>query len=215
MRWKFWKRIRTNTCLNWVTGQLDTGPCIFLPIGPANVSGPLVAPQWRIQKILVEGNLSTKPQKFECLRQNWERYFGRNRKFKQFFRPKSGGLQKKKRSSPKFRVIFRPSSEIQRIFCPKLGDLQKKKGLHQNWGCYFVQFRKFRRLRGAVFEWGGGYFPFFTWNRPQKHKKHAILHTSQANGGARAPPLPWLRYWVVYRMQSFYFQWKCIHYVKL
>ena len=34
----------TNTCLNWVTGQLDTRPCIFLPIGPANVSRPLVAP---------------------------------------------------------------------------------------------------------------------------------------------------------------------------
>ena len=44
---------------------------------------------------------------------------------------------------------------------------------------------------------GGGYFPFLTENRPQKHKKHAILHTSQANGGARAPPAPpWLRYWV-------------------
>ena len=44
---------------------------------------------------------------------------------------------------------------------------------------------------------GGGYFPFFTENRPQKHKKHAILHTSQANGGARAPPAPpWLRYWL-------------------
>ena len=43
---------------------------------------------------------------------------------------------------------------------------------------------------------GGGYFPFFTENRPQKHKKHAILHPSQANGGARAPPAPppWLRY---------------------
>ena len=38
--------------------------------------------------------------------------------------------------------------------------------------------------------YGGGYFTFFTENRPQKHKKHAILHTSQANGGARAPPRP-------------------------
>ena len=37
---------------------------------------------------------------------------------------------------------------------------------------------------------GGGYFPFFTENRPQKHKIHAFLHTSQANGGARAPPAP-------------------------
>ena len=38
---------------------------------------------------------------------------------------------------------------------------------------------------------GGGYFPFFTENRPQKHKKHAILHTSQANGGGGLePPRP-------------------------
>ena len=37
---------------------------------------------------------------------------------------------------------------------------------------------------------GGGYFPFFTENRPQKHKKHAILHTSQANGGGPSPPRP-------------------------
>ena len=34
----------------------------------------------------------------------------------------------------------------------------------------------------------GGYFPFFTENRPQKHKNHAILHTSQANGGLEPPP---------------------------
>ena len=47
----------------------------------------------------------------------------------------------------------------------------------------------FKRLRGGSFRMGG-YFPFFTENRPQKHKKHAILHTSQAKGGARAPPAP-------------------------
>ena len=37
---------------------------------------------------------------------------------------------------------------------------------------------------------GGGYLQFFTENRPQNHQKGAILHTSQANGGARAPPPP-------------------------
>ena len=37
---------------------------------------------------------------------------------------------------------------------------------------------------------GGGYFQFFTKNRAQNHQKRAILHTSQANGGARAPPAP-------------------------
>ena len=36
----------------------------------------------------------------------------------------------------------------------------------------------------------GGYFPFFTENRPQNHKKHAILHTSQTNGGLEPPPAP-------------------------
>ena len=38
--------------------------------------------------------------------------------------------------------------------------------------------------------YGGGYFPFFTQNRPQNHKKHAILHTLQANGGGSSPPAP-------------------------
>ena len=66
---------------------------------------------------------------------------------------------------------------------------KKKKGLRQISGRFFSQFRKFKRLRGALFVWGG-YFPFFTENRPQKHKKHAFLLTSQANGGARAPPAP-------------------------
>ena len=52
------------------------------------------------------------------------------RKFKAFFRPKSGDLQKKKkkkRSSPKFRVIFRPKSEVQRFFLPKIRCSPQKK----------------------------------------------------------------------------------------
>ena len=82
-------------------------------------------------------------------------------KFKAFFRPKLGDLpKKKKRSSPKLRLLFRPISQIQ-------------------------------TFEGGLFLNGGGYFPFFTENRPQKHKKHAILHTSQANGGGlEAPPPP-------------------------
>ena len=88
----------------------------------------------------------------------------KDRKFKGFFRPKSGDLQKKKK--------------------------KKKKVFAKIHGDFSSQFRNFKRLRGAIFEWGGGYFPFFTENRPQKHKKHAFLHTSQANGGDRAPPPP-------------------------
>ena len=49
--------------------------------------------------------------------------FGQNPKFERFFRPKTDGLQKKKkkkkkkkRSSPKFRLIFRPESEISTLY---------------------------------------------------------------------------------------------------
>ena len=45
-------------------------------------------------------------------------------------------------------------------------------------------------VSGGLFSYAGGYFQFFTKNRPQKHQKRVILHTSQANGGARAPPPP-------------------------
>ena len=47
--------------------------------------------------------------------------FRPNAEIQTFFRPKSGGLQKKKKSSsPKLRVIFRPKSEIQAFFSPKI-----------------------------------------------------------------------------------------------
>ena len=38
-------------------------------------------------------------------------------------------------------------------------------------------------FEGRLFSNEGGYFQFFTKNRPQNHQKGAILHTSQANGG--------------------------------
>ena len=104
-------------------------------------------------------------------------------KFKAFFRPKLGHLQKKKkkRSSPKLRLLFRPISQIQ-------------------------------TFEGGLFSNGGGYFPFFTQNRPQKHKKHAILHTSQANAilhtshtsHTRPPPPPPPGYATVCNLHYFY-----------
>ena len=45
------------------------------------------------------------------------------------------------------------------------------------------------QLRHPI-SFGEGCFQFFTKDRPKKQQKRAILHTSQANGGARAPPPP-------------------------
>ena len=47
------------------------------------------------------------------LSENSDEISRKARKFEAFFRPKSGGLQKKKRSSSILRLIFRPNSEIQ------------------------------------------------------------------------------------------------------
>ena len=67
------------------------------------------------------------------------------RKFKGFFRPKLGDLHEKKRSSPKFRVIFWPKSEIQSFFPPKIRwSPWKKKGLRQNSEWFFGRNPKFK-----------------------------------------------------------------------
>ena len=68
----------------------------------------------------VSDGLSVQTSVSDGLSETWGEMSRKARKFKAFFRPKLGDLQKKKRSSPKFRVIFRPKSEIQRFLLPKI-----------------------------------------------------------------------------------------------
>ena len=128
-----------------------------------------------------------------------------SRKFKGFFRPKLGDLQKKKkkkkkkRSSPKIQSDFSAEIQNSKVFSAQnqVNPQKKKKRSSPKFRAIFLPISHFQTFEGRLFSYGEGYFPFFTENRPQKHKKHAILHTSQANGGARAPPAPlWLRYWL-------------------
>ena len=133
-----------------------------------------------------EGFLRPKPgglqKKKKGLRRNWVRFFGRNPEFEGFFRPKPGGLQKKKKGvrffsrNPKFKGFFRPKPSGKKRSSPKLSPV-------------FGQMRKFKRFREGCFLMGG-LFSIFHKKRPQKHEKRAILNTSQANGGAQAPPAP-------------------------
>ena len=76
------------------------------------------------------------------------------------------------------------------FFRPKTGGLQKKRS-SLKLRLIFRLVLKIQTFEGGCFRTGGGgYFQFFTKNRPQKHQKRTILHTSQANGGARASPRP-------------------------
>ena len=86
----------------------------------------------------------------------------KHRKFKGFFRPKLGDLQKKKKKK-----VF---AKIQGDFSPK--------------------FRKFKRLRGGSFRMGGAIFHFSQkiGLKSTKYMRFCILHKPM--GGARAPPPP-------------------------
>ena len=60
-----------------------------------------------------QGQKQVISKKKKGLRRNPKAFSGRNQKFKRFFQPKTGDLQKqKKRSSPKFEGFFWPKSEI-------------------------------------------------------------------------------------------------------
>ena len=84
----------------------------------------------------------------------------KDRKFKGFFRPKLGDLQK------------------------------KKKGLRQNSGRFFSQFRKFKRLRRGSFRIGGAIFHFSQkiGLKSTKNMRFCILHKPM--GGVEPPPAP-------------------------
>ena len=106
---------------------------------------------------------SPKKKKKKGLRQNSEWFFGRNPKFKGFFCPKLGDLhkkKKKKRSSPKLRLLFRPTSQIQTF------------------------------EGGAVFEWGGAIFHFSHQIGLKSTKSMRFCTLHKPMGGARAPPPP-------------------------
>ena len=98
--------------------------------------------------------------------------------------------------------ISQKSRNFKHFTCPRLGDLQKKKKkVFTDFETGFsTKIGKIESLRGGCFPMGGGYFQFFTKNRPQKHQKRAILHTSQSNGGLSPPTPLWLRYCTYFKI---------------
>ena len=109
--------------------------------------------QWRIQKIFVGGGFEAQNLKnsdvFTKIESDFSAEIGNSNVF---FAQIQVVSKKKKRSSPKFRVIFRPESEIQTFFSPKFRwspkKKKKKKGLHQNWDWFFAGFVTFRSVGG-------------------------------------------------------------------
>ena len=66
---------------------------------------------------------------------------------------------------------------------------KKKTGLRQNSGRFFFQFRKFKRMRGALFVWGAIFhFSQKIGLKSTKNMRFCILHKPM--GGLEPPPPP-------------------------
>ena len=101
----------------------------------------------------------------------------KGRKFKGFFRPKSGGLQKK--SLHRNWDWFFGRNQV----------VSKKKGLHRSWDWFFGQIRKFKRFRGGCFPIGGLFSIFHTKSASKAPKTCDFAYfTSQWGGGGSSPP---------------------------
>ena len=97
-------------------------------------------------------------------------------------------VSKKKKSSLKLTLIFRPEFEIRRFVPPKIRWSTKKRS-SLKLRLIFRPNSEIETFEGGCFPMGGGgLFLIFHKKSASKHQKRAILHTSQANGGARAPP---------------------------
>ena len=131
------------------------------------------------------------------LSETWGEMSRKARKFKAFFRPKLGDLQKKKkkkRSSPKFRVIFRPKSEIQRFFLPKIRwspkKKKKKKRSSPKLRLLFRPTSQIQTFEGGLFSNGGGLFSIFHIKSASKAQKACNFAHFTSQWGSSSPPAP-------------------------
>ena len=113
------------------------------------------------------------------LSENWDEISRKTRKFKRFFSPKTDDLQKK--VFPEIETDFLTEIGNSNVFQPKTDFLAKIVNSNAFSGRIMTCTSQ---LWNPISFGGEGCFQFFTKN--QKHKKRAILHTSQA----RAPPPP-------------------------
>ena len=87
-----------------------------------------------------------KKKKKKGLHRNWDWFFGRNRKFERFFRPKSGGLQNKKGLHRNWDWFFLPNPEIQTFEGGLFSIFHKKSASKPPKTCDFAYFTS---------QWGG------------------------------------------------------------
>ena len=99
--------------------------------------------------------------------------------------------KKKKRSSPKLRVIFRPKSEIFSVFFrPKSSDLHKKKRSSPISRLIFRPISQIQSSEGGLFSNGGAIFYFSQKIGLKSTKNMQFAYFTSQWGGLEPPPPP-------------------------
>ena len=91
-------------------------------------------------------------------------------------------VSKKKKVFTEIESDFLAENRYSKVFSAQNQVASKKKKSSPKLRLMFRPISEIQTFEGGLFSYGGA---IFIW--PQKHQKHAILHTSQ---GARAPPAP-------------------------
>ena len=127
------------------------------------------------------------------------KFLGKLRKLKVFSAQNEVVSKKKKRSSPKLRLIFRPKSEFQTFFqpknrwSPKKKKKKRKKVFTEIETDFSAKFGNSNVWGGAVFLWWG-LFSIFHKKSASKATKTCDFAYFTSQWGGSSPPAPWLRY---------------------
>ena len=101
--------------------------------------------------------------------------------------------KKKKKVFAKIQSDFSAEIQNSNVFSAQtwvISKKKKKKGLRQNSGQFFFQFRKFKRMRGALFIWGRLFSIFHRKSALKAQKTCDFAYFTSQWGGARAPRPP-------------------------
>ena len=114
------------------------------------------------------------------------------RNSKVFSSQKSGDLKKKKKVFAKIQSGFTAEIRNSKVFSSQNQVISRKKKkkvsakIQSDFSSNFAN----SDVWGGLFSYGGAIFHFFQKIGLKSTKKHAILHTSQANGGGSSPLPP-------------------------
>ena len=127
-------------------------------------------------------------KKKKGLHRNWDWFFGRNLKFKRFFRVKAGGLQKKKKVFTEIETDFSAVIRNSKVFSAQKQVVSKKKRSSPKLRLIFRPNSEIQTFEGGLFSYGGAIFNFLhkIGLKSTKNVRFCIFHKPM---GGLEPPL--------------------------